>query len=76
MVQGWLRCADDMGTGGLAKALVRCVSVALMAQLHESVQWDEVEGEGESKNKRERQRGVRVRERDKGMHIPPRFLIT
>jgi hypothetical protein len=76
MVQGWLWCADDVGTGGLAKASARCMLVALMAQLCESVQWDEVEGEGKSENERERQCGVWAREHDKGMHIPPRFLIT
>jgi hypothetical protein len=76
MVQGWLWCTDDVGVGGLAKASARCVSVALMAQLRESMRQDEVESEGESKNERERWRGMRAREHDKGMHIPLRFLIT
>jgi hypothetical protein len=75
-VQGWLQCTDNMGAGGLAKASARCVSVALMAQLHESLQQDEVESEGKSENERERRHGMWARECDKGMHIPPRFLIT
>jgi hypothetical protein len=63
-VEGWLRCADNVGAGGLAKASARCVSVALAARLRESVQWGEGEGESESENKRERRRGVWARERD------------